>query len=210
MVGTKDQVNQANFLLRYSLQSFGIVVLLAVLIRAFLVSSYVMSGTAMLPSIWPGDFLIAGKWGLRHLHRGEIVALRCPPTRDKICLKRVVGLPGDRIEFRDGLLVLNGQESRQHPVGPLVVESVLGVRWTVWPADKGMAPMAPVVVPPQTVFLLNDKREDLEDSRIWGPVEQAMIEGKAKWVWMSLDWFDGENVRSWPRVRWARLLHSID
>ena len=71
------------FLLRYSLQSFGAIVFLAVLIRFFLFSSYAMSGSAMLPSIWPGDFLVASRIRVKDLRRGAVVALRCPNANDR-------------------------------------------------------------------------------------------------------------------------------
>jgi signal peptidase I len=209
MGGTKDQVIHANFLLRYSLQAFGFILLLAIFVRIFVFSSFVMSGAAMLPSIWPGDFLLAAKWGLRSPKHGEIVALRCPPSPDKLCLKRVIGLPGDRIEIRQGHLVINGQESQERRRGPLVTEVTPAGSWAVWP-DTESQNLPPVVVPPHMVFLLNDKRSDLDDSRSWGPVSMELIEARAVRIWMSLDWFDGEQVRSWPRIRWMRLLRSID
>lgn len=210
-MSTRDQVKQANFVLRYSLQSFGVILLLAVFIRLFLISSYAMSGAAMLPTIWPGDFLIASKWRVQaQLQRGQVVALRCPFVSEGLCLKRVLGLPGDRIEFRGGQLLVNGEAARHRAQGQFETESVSGESWAIWPEPANAKAVLPVVVPPQTVFLLNDKRSDREDSRLWGPVAQDLIEARVRRVWMSLDWYDGERVRTWPRVRWARLMRAID
>lgn len=201
---------RANFLLRYTLQSLAIILIAAILIRTFLISSFVMSGWTMLPNIWPGDFLLAAKWGISKIQRGTVVALRCPQAKDTICLKRVVGLPGDRIEFQDGLLTVNGERAVQRKVSDQVVgEQVAGGHWMIWP--QGAAPTAdPVVVPPGEVFLLNDKRESDLDSRTWGPVSMSLLEARALRIWLSLDWYDDGVVRSWPRVRWERLLRSID
>ena len=67
------------------------------------------------------------------------------------------------------------------------------------------------MVPPKQVYLLNDRRGDGEDSRAWGPVNRADIEARIQWVWLSLDWYDSDgSVRGWPRLRWSRLLRSID
>ncbi len=209
MGSTKDQVIHVNFLLRYSLQAFGFILLLAIFVRTFVLSSLVMSGAAMLPSIWPGDFLLAAKWGLKSVRHGEIVAMRCPQSPDKLCLKRVIGLPGDRIEIRLGHLVINGHESQERRMGPIVTEVTVGGSWAVWP-DTESHNLRPVVVPPQMVFLMNDKRSDQDDSRSWGPVSMELIEARAVRIWLSLDWFDGERVRSWPRIRWTRLLRGID
>lgn len=202
-----------SFLLRHALQSFGIIIILAILIRTFLISSFVMSGWSMLPNIWPGDFLLANKLAVHKLHRGDVVVLRCPGTKEQICLKRVIGLPGDRIEFIEGDLTINGERSRHQNVTDGVdLEMVQGARWLVWPVTKGsqVARVAPIVIPPREVYLLNDKRSFLEDSRSWGPIKMHFLEAKVWRVWLSLDWYDGNVVRSTPRLRWSRMLRSID
>ena len=192
-----------NFLIRYTLQSASIIVLLAVLVRVFLVSSYVMSGASMLPSVWPGDFIIAYKWSVWSPKRGDVVALHCPGARDRTCLKRIIGIGGDRIEFRAGQLVVNGEASRMRKVSPeLAVENLGTKSWIIWPPDEAGQSVEPLVVPPGQVYLLNDKRSDVEDSRTWGPVSTDELEAKVRFVWLSLDWFEGSKVRSWPRPRW--------
>ncbi len=205
-------MKQRTFLLRYALQSFGIIIILAILIRTFLISSYVMSGWSMLPNIWPGDFLLGNKIAVHHLKRGDVVALRCPQSKERICLKRVIGLPGDRVEFINGDLAINGEKSRHRAVTDGVeLETVLGARWLIWPLAKGKETVAgPIVVPPQELYLLNDKRSFLEDSRSWGPIRQDAVDAKVWRIWLSLDWFDGDVVRSMPRLRWSRMLRSID
>jgi signal peptidase I len=215
MSSTIAAKKQANFLFRYALQSFAVILILAIFVRTFLVSSYVMSGWSMLPSVWPGDFLVAGKWKMTSIERGDVVILRCPQVKDRICLKRVVGLAGDRVEFRDGLLHVNGQAaSYQNVAAEVQMELVSGQSWLIWPAPftgkTGLTEGDPVVVPPDHLYLLNDKRSDREDSRAWGPVKSDLLEARALRVWLSLDWYEGDQVRSWPRVRWPRMLRSID
>jgi signal peptidase I len=211
MSSTDTAKKQVDFLLRYALQTFAAVLLIAILVRTFFISSYVMSGWSMLPTIWPGDFLLANKFQITRIHRGDVVALRCPNARDRICLKRVVGLPGDRIEFQAGALIINGEKARIESISPEVLhEAVAGHSWLIWPEENASASSQPVVVPPQQVYLLNDKRSDPEDSRGWGPVSVDMLEAKVFRIWLSLDWYEGNQVRSWPRVRWLRILRGID
>ncbi len=164
----------------------------------------------MLPSILPGDFLVASKVRAKQLKRGAVVALRCPVPKDKLCIKRIVGLPGDRIEFRGNNLILNGQAAKYVASGAFETEIVDGMGWAIWPgkAEKGIGEA--VVLPPQQIYVLNDKRSDLEDSRVWGPVAVDYLEARVQRVWMSLDWYDGNKVRLWPRIRWERLFRSID
>jgi signal peptidase I len=209
MSSTDTSKKQYDFLFRYVLQSAGIIVILATLIRVFFVSSYVMSGASMLPSVWPGDFLVAVKWW--QPKRGDVAALHCPGAREKTCLKRVVGVAGDRVEFLAGQLVVNGDPARMHKVSPeLAVEQVGSRSWVIWPQTQAGSTVAPLVIPPGHVYLLNDKRSDQEDSRSWGPIREEDLEARVRFVWLSLDWFEGDKVRSWPRPRWQRILRSID
>ena len=140
-----------------------------------------------------------------------MVALDWPGGRDKTCLKRVIGVAGDRVEFAQGQLVINGETSRIRSVSQeLAVEAVAGKSWVIWPPGNQDASAPPLVVPRGHVYLLNDKRIDAEDSRSWGPVNVDELEAKVRFVWLSLDWFEGSQVRSWPRPRWQRMLRSID
>lgn len=202
---------QASFFFTYALQSLAIVLIAALLIRAFLLASYVMSGAGMLPSVLPGDFVLAVKIDAERSKRGSVVAIQCPTDKDRICMKRVVGIEGDRIEFQDGDLVVNGRSTRDRALSNDFIQEVQGShRWVIWASDEPEPSVEPVVVPPGHVFLLNDKRSDREDSRRWGVVPSHQIEARVRWIWLSLEWTDGESIRSWPRVRWSRMLRSID
>ena len=202
---------ELSFLLRYALQSVAIILVLSFVLRTFVFSSYVMTGSGMLPSIWPGDFLVGWRPGLKHFDRGDVVAMRCPSNPETTCLKRVVGLPGDRVEFKDGRLLVNGQASNTQPVGADFARERLGkASWMIWPTPEDRKTTMPTIIPPNRVYVLNDKRSDTEDSRSFGPLDLKEIEAKAVLVWMSLDWYDGKKVRTWPRLRWSRVMRGID
>lgn len=210
-MATDQAKKKATFLVSYALQSLGIVLLLSLLIRVFAVSSYVMSGVGMIPTVWPGDFVLGLKGGLKDVKRGAVVALRCPGDRDQVCMKRVVGVAGDRIEFAKGQLLINGKDPKEKEISAdFNQEFVGGRRWVVWAAKSDLAATEAIVVPPGSVFLLNDKRADLEDSRSWGVIALDQLQARVAWIWLSLEWSDGENVLTWPRVRWSRILRSID
>lgn len=203
--------NQTDFLVRYALSTFAVILIAGVLLRTFVISSYAVSGMNMLPSVWPGDFLAGVKWGATSPHRGEVVVLRCPADRDQNCLRRVVGVAGDRVEFQDGVLTINGERAGQKTLADSVVqESVAGESWLIWPSDGPSATTEAMVVPPNHLYLLNDKRSFGEDSRSWGPIKSDLVEASIRRVWLSLDWFEGDQIRSFPRVRWERMLRSIN
>ncbi len=190
-MSVESNKKQARFFLRYALQSFGALLLLAILMRFFLFSSYAMSGSSMSPSVLPGDFLVGFKWRVRHLERGEVVVLRCPNSKERICMRRVVALEGDRVEFPNGQLVVNGRPSVS---GDGIARD---------------AQLKPVIVPPQHVYLLNDRRSELDDSRVWDSVPIELIEARLGLIWISFEWIEAGQVRSWPRLRWERILRTV-
>ncbi len=211
MAATDTTKKQVDFLFRHGLQLFAVILIVGILLRIFIFSSYAVSGWAMLPSVWPGDFIVGRKAPWFQIQRGDVVTLRCPGLRDQTCIKRVVGLPGDRVEWKEGTLWINERSaSHQELTADLATESQLGENWLIWPDQNARESSNPVVVPPQHFLLLNDKRSDRDDSRSWGPVAADLIEAKLDLTWLSLDWYDGEDVRSWPEVRWSRFLRRID
>lgn len=211
-MSTDTAKKQASFLLRYAVQSFAAIFVVAVFVRLFFVSSLVMSGASMLPNIWPGDFLVGQKWRLGRVERGDVVVLRCPAAKERICMKRVIGLEGDRIEFLEGQLMINGVAVKDRRLSEdFITETTDGRTWMVWPGKlDALAKVKPAIVPPQHMYLLNDKRGDSEDSRTWGAVPMDLLEAKVSLVWLSLDWTDGDQVRPWPQVRWQRIFRTVD
>jgi signal peptidase I len=175
---------------RYAASVLALVLTTALLLRATVFTSVVMSGDAMEPTILPGEYLIATKGRATEPHRGAVVLLDCPAPIGRACLKRVVAIAGDRVDVRRNRLLVN-----EIPVEPPVTFAV---------------DLDPLIIPPESVFVLSDLRSDPEDSRHWGPLKVDAMEGQARVIWLSLDWFaDGTEVRTWPRVRWDRILRTI-
>ena len=145
-------------------------------------------GGSMSPSLSSGDLVLASKLDYR-VHdpqRGDIVILKDPMDPSKDFIKRVVGLPGDRILIRDRQVLVNGQPLQE----PYVASGWVATSdWPDHPADpKGE------VVPPGSYFVLGDNRDHSSDSRLFGYISRDQIEGKAV-------------VRFWPFDR-AELLDA--
>lgn len=200
------------FLWTYFLQSIGLIVLIGLLIRVFIISSFVMSGNGMVPTVWPGDFLVGVKSGIFTPRRGDVLALNCSRSDASICIKRLIAIEGDRVEYTDGQFFLNGEPLRRRTLNSDWNSEGIGERnWVVMAGDSsGGLRQGPLVIPPGYAFVVNDRREDRNDSRTWGPVPLGQIESRVSRVWLSLDWYDKETLRDWPSVRWSRLLHRVD
>jgi len=122
-----------------------------------------VEGTAMSPTMNDGD-----RWfvtmSIDDVRRGDIIEFRFPKDETKRYVKRVIGLPGERVEIRAGAVLINGE---------LLVEDYLDENYNL------RAPWFPVkIVPSNHYFVMGDNRDNSSDSRYWGTVDQSLIEGK--------------------------------
>jgi signal peptidase I len=137
---------------------------------------YRAPSVAMSPTIERDDFFLVNAWQYHH-HApvdGEVVVLNLNDGTGVKYVKRIVGIPGDRIELRDSTLVRNGQ-----PVGEPYVHLV--APFPSYGRDYG-----PIVVGPDQVFVLGDYRDNSVDSRKWGTIPISQIQGRANFIWLSL------------------------
>jgi len=135
----------------------------------------------MAPALKSGDNFIArlGQYGGRLPARGDIIVFPCPEDRSKLFVRRVMGLPGDRVQIKDKTVFVNGKR--------------LADSWGVHlsPTFLSGGPrdvFGPVSVPERTVFVLGDNRDYCTDSRYWGYVETKDIQGIALFIYWSDDW----------------------
>jgi signal peptidase I len=158
--------------LRHFVKYVVIDILLAALISFFLinyvVSAFKIEGDSMRPLLRDQERVLISKLAVRKggLHRFDIVVLYKPDEPDKSLIKRIIGLPGEIIEIRGGNVVINDKPLKQ-PFG----ES---------PGDaKSPSDMKALLIPRGTYFVMGDNRSVSFDSRLFGPVPQKYIFGKA-------------------------------
>ncbi|HZB88604.1 MAG TPA: signal peptidase I [Terracidiphilus sp.] len=129
-----------------------------------------VEGTSMLPDLEDHDRLFINKfvYQFQSIHRGDVVVFHYPRDPEKSYIKRVIGLPGDRIWIDQGRVWLNGQPQRESYVPDKYRDS---------------RSMAEMVVPADSYFMMGDHRSISSDSREFGPVERELIYGKAVFVY---------------------------
>ncbi|MBK9040238.1 MAG: signal peptidase I [Bdellovibrionales bacterium] len=224
-------------LLRDYAEALFYAVLLAFFFRTFIVSAYRIPSTSMMPSLFPGDFIFAYKLpfgiplplmekvklGGGPLRRGDIAIFPCPNNPDSSCIRRIIGLPGDRLVIRGKRLIVNGEAAQYMKVEgeteilegfgnySVALQETLGNsshKILVGPR-RDSENFGPTIVPPGHVFVMSDHRDQGEDSRSWGVVAVRSLEAKLGFIWLSLGW--EEQRGSWlPQVRWPRLFQSVD
>ncbi|WP_042160640.1 signal peptidase I [Paenibacillus gorillae] len=145
------------------------------LVFAFLFQNYVYAQSevhniSMQNTLVAGQRLIEDKWSyhFKHPQRGDIVIIKGPESELRL-VKRVIGIPGDEIDVRDGAVYLNGELTHE-------------------PYVKGMTTTSsiqfPYKVEPGKLFVMGDNREHSEDSRSLGPIAFSSIEGKVVYrIW---------------------------
>ncbi len=208
-------------------RSFFPVLLLVWVIRSFIAQPYRVPTGSLEPTILPGDFIVVSQfsYGLRlpvldskiipvsEPKRGDIVCFRWPVDTKVVFVKRVIGLPGDHIVYKNKMLYINGvladqklisksfdvePGGRQYPAY-LKSENLVGVQHDILvQINGGDSTHYDVVVPPGHYFMMGDNRDDSDDSRMWGFVPEENLIGKAIFIMMS---WDSEN----HRVRWTRI-----
>ncbi|MGH0029606.1 MAG: signal peptidase I [Myxococcota bacterium] len=229
-------------------------VLIALGIRAVVIESYYVPSESMLPTLLIGDHVFVNKFvygarvpftdvhlpALRDPERGEIVVFAlgrkrggeicpldvCPDARSEGFVKRVVGLPGDRVEYRHGVFYLNGAKVSAPPTGasftdeggrdfPVLREDLAGCFHDTLdhPALQGLS-HAEFTVPEDHYYFLGDNRDNSNDSRGWGTVPRNDLRGPIivnYWSWNNqrswaamlnpLTWLD----LLWNHMRWDRI-----
>ncbi len=200
-------------------EAFGIALVLAVIIRTFLIQAYKIPSGSMEPTLLIGDHILVNKmiyglrvpdslfgftfpgvpWGkyvfqLEQVHRGDVVVFVFPPDPTKDFIKRVIGVPGDTIAVRSGTVFLNGKEM-DDPHRHLEVRPE--DRSPLTPRDS----FGPVTVPEGKLFMMGDNRDRSYDSRFWGFVDRNEVEGRAILIYWS---WDSEGTGLLP-LRWSRF-----
>jgi signal peptidase I len=154
------------------LRDVAISVALAVILIVFIYQPVKVEGTSMMPGLTDQERIFVNKYeyklGANNIHRGDLVVFHYPRDPSQSFIKRVVGLPGDRVEILDGDVYLNEQKLDE----PYVPDEY---------RDHDSRP--PQIVPPDDYFVLGDHRNSSSDSRSWGFVERPLIYGKAVLVY---------------------------
>ncbi len=187
-------------------------------VRWIIVEPFVIPSESMLPNLLVHDHIVVAKysygiknplgdgWVIKYKEpqRGDVVVFRYPKNRDIFFIKRLIGLPGDKISVQNGQIILNGQAWILQNVAKKVygdddnfnyfIESVpnanlqdtehlirLALSGHVDPVEKILT------VPENSYFVMGDNRDQSHDSRFWGFVDEKYLIGRATYIWLSCE-----------------------
>ena len=187
-------------------RSFFPVLLVVLVLRSFLFEPFQIPSASMVPTLLVGDYILVNKYtyGLRlpvlqtkilevgEPERGDVVVF-FPPDDKRYFIKRLIGLPGDRISYKNKQLTINGELVRQdllaelpplNPVMQIVSEQLGDVGHLIHNDKRVFRGDFSVTVEPGHYFMMGDNRDNSSDSRVWGQVPERNIVGKAVAIWM--------------------------
>ena len=205
------------------LKSVAEIIIVAMFLVTFVVQPFRIPSGSMEPTLKVGDFFLADKQSYgpggeldrlvlppTQVERGDLVVFHYPVDHRLHLVKRVIGLPGDRIRMRGGRVLVNGQMLREpyafysasRPNGfrddfPSMLEADPNVDLRWWIEMRRSIRDEDMIVPPNEYFVLGDNRNDSEDSRYWGFVPRSMIVGRPLLVYFTLplaEDFHGDSV----------------
>ena len=172
-------------------KSFFPVILLVFMVRSFIAEPFKIPSGSMMPTLLSGDYILVNKftYGLRVPilnslfypvslpQRGDVFVFHYPRDTSSEYIKRVVGLPGDKIQYRDKQLTINGKVInldfvQQYSQGSLGYRLMQGET---------------ITVPEGEYFAMGDNRDNSSDSRAWGFVSERHLVGKAQFIWFNFD-----------------------
>ena len=228
--------------------------LIALVIRTFLFQPFNIPSGSMKATLLVGDYLFVSKYSYGYSHysiplspplfsgrifgsepkRGDIVVFRLPKDDSTDYIKRVIGLPGDRIQMKDGLLYINDKPVKRERLSDFIGEDPCGSRTpprgssagrkrcrTASPMNRSIASTtastttpSSIIVPPGHFFMMGDNRDNSTDSRVLSAVGYVPFEnivGRAQMIFFSIA--EGEHAWMfwrWPTaVRWNRIFSIV-
>jgi signal peptidase I len=190
-------------------ESLIVAVVLALFVRTFGFQAFKIPTGSMEPNLLVGDHLLVNKFifgptlagleqtllPMRAVERGEVLVFKFPEDPERDFIKRVIGLPGETLEYKEQRVFINGM--------PLV-EPYAHYQLPVSGHGSSGDPRVhygPVTIPDGHYFMMGDNRDDSQDSRYWGFLPATYIKGRALFIYWSFGGPQG--------TRWSRLLHQI-
>ena len=142
--------------------------LVAFVIKTFLLQAFYIPSLSMAPTLKVNDRVLVNKlsYDLHDVHRGDLVVFESPPnegSQTKDLIKRVIGLPGETVESRDGQILINGQVLEEPYLGP----------------DVTTGPLEKITVPAEHLWVMGDNRPNSRDSRFFGAIPESLVIGRA-------------------------------
>ena len=199
------------------------ILFIVLFIRSFIVEPFRIPSGSMIPTLLVGDFILVNKYkyGIRvpltnelifknnYPNRGDVIVFQFPENTNINYIKRVVGIPGDKIEYINKTLFVNGKPLQLKTINNLDSYNLNSSNGTIYLENNGTKEYSILnnsvraidfqySVPDDNYFVLGDNRDNSNDSRYWGTVHKNNLIGEAFMIWMY--WNPQSQVKTFDRV----------
>ncbi len=179
----------------------------------------------MIPTLMIGDFILVNKWpsSLNSFKRGDVIVFKYPKDQTINYVKRIIGIPGDRLRIEQGQVIINDIEEKLYNIGTIKeLENIknaypkhslnffkikTGNNEYVIQQNNVQDDYNEILIPKGHYFVMGDNRDFSYDSRFWGPLKEEHIKGKAVLVWFSLAFPNEAGIWAFRPERIGRFIH---
>ena len=194
------------------MEALVIAVILALIIRAFVIQAFKIPSGSMENTLLVGDYILVNKFiygvklpftditilPIKDPKPGDVIVFKFPKDPSKDYIKRVVGVGGDSLEIRDKKIYVNG-ELQNSDFAKYVDPRILRGPSRLGQIDSRRDNLGPQKIPEGKLFVMGDNRDSSNDSRFWGLVDKSAVRGRAIVIYWSWDKYKN------TKVRWNRL-----
>ncbi len=200
-------------------ESICVAVILALFIRTFVFQAFKIPTGSMEENLLIGDHLIVNKMlyaptgsalesamvPVRQVKRGDVVVFKFPQEPDRDFIKRIIGLPGERIRIENKTVYINDEPLDE----PYVVffEPPGASEPGLFTSRRDDMPELPI--PEDHYFVMGDNRDNSHDSRFWGPLDNRLLKGRALMIYWSYDAPDGRDAYFKEGLDWWKEILSV-
>lgn len=167
--GVKIEGKKENFfkeIIKFAL----LAVIIVLPIRIFVAQPFIVSGASMDPTFADGQYLIVDQISYRfdEPKRGDVIIFRYPKNTKKFFIKRIIGLPSETVEIKDGQIIITGKENK----------NIFTLKESYINDKKNRNDQSPLALKDDEYFVMGDNRTESSDSRIWGALKRSLIVGR--------------------------------
>ncbi len=193
VIKKENEVESEKSLVREIVETIILALILAFALRTFVIQAFYIPSGSMENTLLPGDMILVNKfiYYFTGIKRGDIIVFKYPNDPSKDYIKRVVGLPGDSLEIKNGDVYINDKlyeekYTKEKSADDMIMHAHIERSGDPKIAGVSVSAQSRIIVPEGKLFVMGDNRNNSQDSRFWGFLSQSSLKGKALVIYWPL------------------------
>lgn len=193
VIKKENEVESEKSLVREVVETIILALILAFALRTFVIQAFYIPSGSMENTLLPGDMILVNKfiYYFTDIKRGDIIVFKYPNDPSKDYIKRVVGLPGDNLEIKNGDVYINDKfydekYTKEKAADDMIMHAHIERSGDAKTTGASVSAQSKIKVPEGKLFVMGDNRNNSQDSRFWGYLSQSSLKGKALVIYWPL------------------------